>query len=288
MLGLTLTHLGEFSLAKENLDFFLDQYDFSQDDSLTYLYGQNPGVTCLNYLALNLWILGYPEEALEKCNEAVSLANEKSHPYSQTFAHGMAAMFHSIRRDSEAALEHGEETINLAKKSSFPFLLSLGMIIRGWARVHSGKTGMAIKLMQNGIDAMQAIGAEIGSPYFLSLLAEGFGEAGYIEEGLEVLETALDKARLNEEHWYDSGLYWLLGRLSEAQGNSKTETAARYWQAVEIAGIQEAKSLELRGAIALMKFGEGRDLLRETFQWFKEGLDSDLLEEARALIDEDK
>ncbi len=293
MLGLTLTHLGEFSLAREHLELALNQYDFNQDDSLTYLYGQNPGVTCLNYLALNLWILGYPDQALEKCNEAVFLAQEISHPFSLSFAHGMAALFHSMRRDSEAALEHSDKTIKLAKKSSFPFLLTLGMIIRGWARLHSGKTGMAIKLMQNGIEAMQAIGAELGRPYFLSLLAEGFGGGGDIEEGLKVLETALDKARVNGERWYDSGLYWLMGKLSEAQGTSAAETAARYWQAIEIAGLQGAKSFELQATIALVKHGEGKEqaekskeLLRKNYQWFEEGHDSDLLIEASALIDQ--
>ncbi len=143
-----------------------------------------------------MWILGYPDQALEKCNEAVSLAHEISHPFSQTFANGMAALFHSMRRDSESALEHSDKTIKLVKKSSFPFLLTLGMIIRGWARLHSGKTGMAIKLMQNGIEAMQAIGAEIGRPFFLSLLAEGYGGGGDIEEGLKILETALEKAKV--------------------------------------------------------------------------------------------
>jgi predicted ATPase/DNA-binding SARP family transcriptional activator len=294
MLGLTLTHLGDFSLAREHLEFALNQYDFNQDDSLTYLYGQNPRVTCLNYLALNLWILGYPDQALERCNEAVSMAQEISHPFSLSFAHGMAALFHSMRRDSEAALEHSEQTIKLAKKSSFPFLLTLGMIIRGWARVHSGKTGMAIKLMQNGIEAMQMIGAEIGRPFFLSLLAEGYRGGGDIEEGLKVLETALEKAKVNGEHWYDSGLYWLMGKLSETQGTAEAETTARYWQAIEIAGLQEANSFELQAAIALVKHGEGKgqaergkELLRVNYQWFEEGLDSDLLVEASALIDQE-
>lgn len=285
MLGLALTHLGEFSLAREHLEFALNKYDFIQDDSLTYLYGQNPGITCLNYLALNLWILGYSDQALEKCNEAVSLAQEMSHPYSQTFAHGMAALFHSLRRDSDSALEHSERTIKLAKESRFPFFLTMGLIIRGWTRVHSGKTGMAIKLMQNGIEGMQAIGAEVGRPYFLSLLAEGYGKGGDNEEGIMVLETAMDRAKENEERWYGSGLYWLLGILSETQGMLENEPTAKYWQAIEIARKQKAKSFELRGAIALVKFGEGSDLLREAYQWFEEGHDSDLLVEASTLID---
>lgn len=284
MLGLTHTHLGEFSLAREHLEFVLSQYDFKQDDSLTYLYGQNPGVTCMNYLAFVLWILGYPDQGLEKCNEAISLADQISHPFSQTFAHGMAAFFHSLRRDTESALEHSDLTIKLAKKSSFPFLLTLGMIIRGWARLYSGKTGMAIKLIKNGVEAMDIIGAELGRPYFLSLLAEGYGKIGNIEQGFKVLETALDKSRVNEERWYDSGLYWLSGKLSEAHGSSENKPAARYWQAIEIAKKQDAKSFELQAAVALVKSGGESDSLKEVYQWFEEGLDDDLMLQARTLI----
>ncbi len=285
MLGLCHTHLGQFSPAKEHLEYVLNHYDCSQDDSLTYIYGQNPWVTCMNYLALVLWILGYQEQALEKCDEAISLADQLSHPFSQTFAHGMAAFFHSLGRDMDSAQEHSEVTIKLAKKSSFPFLLTLGMIVRGWVRLHSGKSGMAVKLMDNAIEAMDKIGAELARPYFLSLLAEGCGAGGDIEGGTKILEKAIYKAKLNEERWYDSGLYWMLGKLSEDQGVSGSNPAARYWQAIEIAKKQEAKSFELRGAIALVKSGEGNEMLKATYQWFKEGLDSDLLLEAKELMD---
>jgi predicted ATPase/DNA-binding SARP family transcriptional activator len=285
MQGLNLTHLGEFSLAREQLESALDQYDLKQDDTFTYLYGQNPRVTCLNYLALNLWILGYLDQAAEKCKEAVSLAEEISHPFSLTFAHGMAALFHSLRRDIDSALRHGDQTYELAKRLNFPFLLTLGMIIRGWTRLYSGKTGTAIKLMKNGIEAMQAIGAEVGRPYFLSLLAEGFAESGDIEDGLKFLEQAFAKAKVNGERWYDSGLYWLMGELSKTQGALEAVSIANYRQAIEIASLQKAKSFEVRAAISLVNSGEGRDMLREAYLWFEEGLDSDLLIEAKTLID---
>jgi hypothetical protein len=83
-------------------------------------------------------------------------------------------------------------------------------------------------------------------------------------------------------------LYLLKGKFLENKGEEKTETVSCYMQAIEIARKQNAKSFELQGAIALVKFGEGRDLLREAYQWFEKGLDSELLVEARALIDEDK
>lgn len=143
---------------------------------------------------------------------------------------------------------------------------------------------MAIKLMRNAIESMDMIGAELARPYFLSLLAEGYAEDGKIEEGLDVLEQAYRKSKLNEERWYDSGLYLLLGKLSEAREGSENNPAANYRQAIEIAKRQEAKSFEMQGGIALVKAGEGREALEEVYKWYGEGFDSDLLIEAKGLI----
>ncbi len=291
MLGHTLTHLGKFSLAREHLDLAVDLYDKVHQRSLTYLYGQNPGVTCLIYLALNLWVLGYPDQARAKCAQAISLSEEISHPYSQSFAHSLAALFHALRKDTDAALQHSEQTIKLSKQAGFPFLLAFGLIIRGWARSFSGKTGMAIKLMRNGIEAMQAIGAELGRPFFLSLLAEGYGNAGQSDEGLKIISTALQTAGNNNEHWNDSDLHHLMGELQEMQTGTESEIISSYHQAVEIARIQNAKSFELRGLVGMTKYGEkcgkfgkGREERTEVYEWFREGYESNLLREAGELL----
>jgi predicted ATPase/DNA-binding SARP family transcriptional activator len=291
MLGLTLTHLGEFTKAREHLNSAIDLDSGDDYAPLTYLYGQNPGVTCLNYLALNLWTLGYPDQAREKCAQAISLSEEISHPYSQSFAQGMAALYHALRKDTDAALQHSERAIKLSKEAGFPFLLALGLIIRGWARSFSGKTGMAVKLMRNGIEAMQAIGAELGRPFFLSLLAEGYGNAGQSDEGLKILGTAMRAANKNKEHWCDCDLHRLMGELLEMQGGTESEITSSYHQAVEIARKQNAKSFELRGLIEISRYGErhdqpgkGREELAGVYDWFREGYEGNLLREAGELL----
>jgi hypothetical protein len=40
----------------------------------------NPGVACLSHEALALWHLGYPDQALKKIQQAITLARELSHP----------------------------------------------------------------------------------------------------------------------------------------------------------------------------------------------------------------
>jgi predicted ATPase len=292
MLGTTLTHLGEFSSARENLELALSKNAENPDHNLTYTYGQNPAVTCLNYLAINLWVLGYQDSALEKCDRAVSTAREIDHPYSQAFAHGMAALFHAIRDDEENTFRHCDETIRFAKESSFPYFLALGMILRGWARGKSGKTGLGIKLMQNGIEAMQLIGAELGNPFFLSLLAEGYEGNGDFSMGLEVIENGLEKTSSSKEHWSEFGLCLLKGNLlRKLNEGDNTESRSWYKQATDIARRQKAKSYELRAAITQVNSTEESEQLEEeyaslaeTYAWFKEGYDSDLLREAKELL----
>jgi predicted ATPase len=291
MLGLTYTHLGEFSTAKDQLKSALDLYDNKQDISLTYLYGQNPRVTCLNYLALDLWILGYLDQALERCQEAISIAEQLLHPYSLTFAHGMAAMLHSLRRDPQFALFHGDKAYKMAKESNFPFFLILGMIIRGWAKIQTKKSGMAFKLIENGVSGMHAIGAELARPFFLSLQAEAFGEEKNELDGVKVIISALNEAKSNHELWYLSGLYWLYGDLLATKGEAEEEIIAHYWQAIQIAEKQDAKSFALRAALALvnleplgMQAEKAKEELKRIYHSFEEGLDDELLIEARGVL----
>lgn len=284
MLGTTLTHLGEFSSARDNLELALSKYAEDPDPKLTYTYGQNPAVTCLNYLAINLWVLGYLDEALQSCDRAISIANKIEHPYSLAFAHGMAGLLHAIRRDEEKTFSHCEQTLKYAKESSFPFFLAVGMNLRGWTRVKSGKTGLGIKLMQNGIEAMQLIGSELGQPFFLSLLAEGYSEGGDIRKGLEIIETALKKAEGSSERWFSSGIHWVMGNLIGKQAKAGANPVVKYQKAVEIANQQKAKSFELRAAISLVECGEDDQLLKQVYQWIKGDPENDLLAEASALV----
>ena len=48
--------------------------------------GQDPGVACQSYACLALWFLGYPDQALKRSQEALTLAQELSHPFSLAFA----------------------------------------------------------------------------------------------------------------------------------------------------------------------------------------------------------
>ncbi len=79
-LGQTLYCLGELTFAREHLEQGIALYDPQQYRSLAWA-GGHPAVSCLSFVALALWALGYPDQALKRNQEALTVAQELSHPY---------------------------------------------------------------------------------------------------------------------------------------------------------------------------------------------------------------
>jgi predicted ATPase len=115
-LGTTLFYQGELSSARANLEQGISFYDPQQQRSLALLYGQDPKVTCLSYVAWALWLLGYPAQALQRSHEALSLAKELAHPFTLAFALQWACTLHRFRREERAVQERADAVIALAQE----------------------------------------------------------------------------------------------------------------------------------------------------------------------------
>ena len=94
-------------------------YDPQQSRSLAFSRGTDPGVTCLSRVAWTLWMLGYPDQALTRSHEALTLAQELSHAYSLVFALHFAAVLHLCRREVQLVREQAEAVIALASEQGF-------------------------------------------------------------------------------------------------------------------------------------------------------------------------
>ena len=73
---------GSLPLAREHLEQGIALYDPQQHRSLAFVFGMDPGCVGLCYAAWVLWLLGYPDQALKRSHEALTLAQELSHPFS--------------------------------------------------------------------------------------------------------------------------------------------------------------------------------------------------------------
>jgi len=292
-MGWNLLFLGAFAQAQAHLEQAIAFYDPGQHHSLAFLYGQDFGVVCLSITSWALWLLGYPEQALKRSQEAMALAQELSHPFSTAIAQFFAAIFHTFCRDVQMVQEWAEACINLCTKHGFPFWLGGGTIFRGWALVEQGPAEVGLGQMHQGMSVYQATGAQLAHPQQLALLAEAYGKVGQVEEGLTTLAEALAIAHRNEERFYEAEIHRLKGELLRMRGEVEAEIEACYHKAIEVARQQSARSWELRAVMSLCRLWqeqgkrkEARQRLAEIYGWFTEGFDTSDLKEARALLEE--
>jgi class 3 adenylate cyclase/predicted ATPase len=292
-LGTTLFWLGTVAAAHTHFVQGIALYDPTQHRASAFLYGEDAGVVCHSFAAWTLWSLGYPAQGLARSQEAVTLAQQRAHPFSLAFALSLTAQFHQIRREERLTQERAEVALSLAKEQGFPYWMAVSSLMRGWALAHQGQVKEGIEQMTQGLRAYRATGAVALQPCFLALLAEAQGMIGQPEAGLTTLAEALALVDTTGERVYEPELYRLKGVLL-LQQNSANQAEAEYCfrQAITIAQNQQAKSFELRAATSLARLWhqqgkrqEAHDLLASVYNWFTEGFDTADLKDAKALLE---
>jgi predicted ATPase/class 3 adenylate cyclase len=294
-LGQTFLCRGDLAPAREHFVQGVALYNPEQHHAHAFLYAHDPGVACLSLDALALWLLGYPDQALKRSQEAMRLAQKLSHSFSIAWATIFAAIVHQLRGEVQTCRELAEATMSLSTERAFARWLAWGTLWRGWAVMEQGQGEDGIAQLQQGLAADRITGAESLVPYILGLLAEAYGKVGQTERGLNVLSEALAAVDKNGERSYEVELYRLKGELlqrAEGRKQIEAEAEAYFRQALEVARHQSAKSWELRTAMSLSRLWqrqgkkeEARKMLAEIYGWFSEGFDTSDLKEAKAMLD---
>ncbi|MDA2919111.1 AAA family ATPase [Desulfobacterota bacterium AH_259_B03_O07] len=293
-LGEILFWLGDPSTALDHVKQGFTLYSPQEHRSHAFVYVQDPGMSCCGYSAWTMWLMGYPDQALTKSNEAMTLAQQQSHPYSLAIAHVFSSWLHQFRRESKLTLERADKLIEISAEQGFPQWLPLGNIMRGWALIDRGEERNGIEDLRGGIAARRARGSEIARTFFLALLADAYRKVGKAEEGITLLAEAIDTADKNGERFYQAELYRLKGEQMLALApDNQAEAETSFRKAIDIASQQSAKSLELRATTSLSrvlknkgKKDEARQMLAEIYEWFTEGFETTDLKEAKSLLEE--
>jgi predicted ATPase/class 3 adenylate cyclase len=315
----TFVFHGDLTSAQVHLDQGLRLYTPEQHHEQTFLYGgHDPGVCCRVHAGFALWLRGYPDQALQKSQEAVALAQRLAHPHTLAWASSAAAMVHLFRQEKVLAQEQAETTMTFAKEQQFPIWTLHSTIVRGWALAAQGQGESGVAQIREAMASYQEAGAELWQSQFLALLADAYGRTGRIEEGLVALADGVTIADTSGEQFYLAELHRLQGELTLQKARARNlelgisstapqtsnrksqvprvveQEAERYFhKAIEIARRQQAKSLELRTAMSLGRLWkeqnkrmEAQQLLGEISSWFTEGFDTADLQQANLLLTE--
>jgi predicted ATPase len=244
--------------------------------------------------SLVLWLLGYPERAAIRSNEALALARDPvASPVDASVATFYFAMLQLWLGDSSEAFSRTEEAIRLATEHDLRALMAWEVILQGWALVQIGEAerGLSQILLYKDL-VMQA--REVFLPWLLLWLARAYLATSRPHDGLQTIDDALKLTHRTGTRVLDAEMLRLRGDLLLLEDKGALEEAARcFGDAIAFARQQRAKSWELRATTSLARLlaardrrDEARAILADIYNWFTEGFDTADLKDAKKLLDE--
>ena len=276
--------------AREHLQAALTYCDSTPNYRPFFDFGPELRVFARAHLSLTLWLLGFPDQAIEENRRNAVIAEELSHPFSVALALAYSAIQHQLRREPEAAEELAEAAAAVCHKNGFRYYLSWTPIVRGWARARKGALAEGLAEMRDGFAALKATGALLRAPYYLALMAGTCRELGELEEGWKYVSEAFALGQRSKETWFKPELECIKGDILLDRGD-KAEAEACYREAFRLAGDLRTPFFELRAAMRLARLGSGSAqrnkavaMLADTYRKFDEGFDTPDLVEARQLL----
>jgi predicted ATPase/predicted Ser/Thr protein kinase len=288
-LAVTSLSLGDPAAAREHMERGVVLYDPRR--RLDTVFGVEPAIACLAFGAVALWLLGYPDQALERTREALALARQFGQPNTLMMTLHLAAVLGQYRREPAAVLGGVQMASAIATEHGLSYWLAYAQILRGWAQAEQGQCASGIVEMRQGLAGWVATGGGAHRTYYFALLAEALALEGQIDEALDVLAEALSRMNRTKETFHAAELHRLQGEFLLRQHEAAHEAEACFGRALTIARQQRAKSLELRAAMSLMRLfqkqareAQARPLLADCYDWFTEGFDTPDLQAAKALL----
>jgi predicted ATPase len=248
--------------------------------------GNDSRVACYTTAGFTLWLLGFPDRAVDRMDEAIALAIELEHPPTALYARFHSGLLHLWRREPEIVLERAGRLLETADEYGYRIWTAAGSCLLGAAQVAIGRTDEGLGNIRSGMAMYQDLRSP---PVFLPMLlyveASANLVAGRPDAGLGPLEAAIG---FMEGTVVLPALHVLKGDLllaSDPAGGA--EGLALYRRALERSTELGARTIQLQAALRLVRLASlsGDDAARrelgDVYASFTEGFSTRDLIEAR-------
>jgi serine/threonine protein kinase/predicted ATPase len=294
MRGATMFYRAQFADARVCYENALAAYD---DRGRTRYWathtGHNAGVTHRCYLALVLWHLGYPDQALRLDRETHELARTIGHAFSLGHAVDFTAFLcHYCRLGAEVKAA-AEQELAIATDQGFQLWHALGTLHQGVGMILQGRREEGLPLLLKGFKAFRATGTGVRVPSYLGMLSDAYTQSGRFHEAHEALNEGLAIAEENDDRCHEAELHRLRGELLLAESADQIPAAEQCFRhATETARCQGSRGWELRTTMSLARLwqrlgrrDDAHAALAAVYSTYTEGFTTPDLVEARALLE---
>jgi tetratricopeptide (TPR) repeat protein len=292
-MGQTLHFMGAFVDARAHLERTLEICAANQETIASYRrFGTDDQANTLTFLAVTLFLLGYPEQSAVTAEQAVSRARALGYTFTTALTLSHLAVLGIIGGDPQPALAKAEEAIAISVENEFAVTHHRSRFFRGALLAQDNDPQRGIELMRNAMAAAEGHFELNRRTLYLCHVAMAHTRLGEPDVGLGLLDEALQIVETTGEGFFEAELYRLRGLALLGAGKT-SEAEAELRRALMVAQRQEARWWELRAAVTLAELlrEEGRyadacSALKPIFDWFTEGFDTPDLNHAKVLLDQ--
>ena len=292
--GMSLLCTGAIAEGRVHFDQAMALYDPAEHLPLATRFGQEVRVAIFSFRSIALWVLGYPNAALEDVKHALDNAREIGQ---------VATLMYALTNTSPVLVGCGsyelanaqlDELIALADEKGASYWKAIGMLFRGNLYALTGNASGAVQMITTGITAFRSTGARLHEPAWLSYLAIAHTILGEFDDAWRRIGEAMTSVETRKEKLWEAEVNRTAGEIALLSPQMDAAKAQAYFErALAVARQQQAKSWELRAAMSLARLWrdqgkpqQARELLGPVHGWFTEGFDTRDLKEAKALLEE--
>jgi hypothetical protein len=271
----------------------------------TSVGGPHPDIAGRCFWAMSSCMMGQLDQARQQMEYTLTRARRLDDPIALAFALNFSGLVEQLLCNFEATWQHANALAAHTAENGLGMFSALAALQIGGAEVMGGDVASGVERLHRGRALLAATGTDVYRKFWIALIAEGYGKLGQPQTGLRFIADARPSECTDSQQLWDAELLRVQGELLLA-GNRSSERLqpvqaqllelsgrgeACLLQALEVARQQEAKLLELRAARSLAehwhaqgKPAQGRELLKDLYGSFTEGLDSPDLTGARLLL----
>ena len=148
--------------------------------------------------------MGLLNQAIERANASLDVANSLEHPPSIAYATFWAGWTRHARGEFDKACDHLEAAMELSRKHGLLQFLEWSRVFHGSSLAHIGSVMEGIAEMRLSLENQLSMRCMLERPFCLTLLAEALLFSGAYDEALKCCDEAIEISQRTDGKSYET------------------------------------------------------------------------------------
>ncbi len=244
LIGTSYHFLGQQAIATHHLRGMLDRAGAPGNPADIARFQFDQSVTARAFLGKVLWLRGHFDTAMREVRRSVNDAESMSHSLSLCYALGQGACPVALLTGDIAAAEHYVASLlDQSRRHALVLWATMGQCFEGILSLRRGKLQEGLKVLQTALERLREAGYTLYHTAALAEFSEALARTGEIGRSLLTIDEALAQSNRNEERWCRAELLRVKAEILLRQECSSAEAAAEDHLLQSLESARDCESL---------------------------------------------